>query len=140
MRPVLRTLSLSLLIGAAGAAAAAIGEGPVLPGASAAPPPTSFSRQVLPILEQRCVVCHSPSGVGYKAIGLDLRSYEGVMAGSIYGVAVIPRHPELSPLIAVIQKNRASFKNLKMPPIGKLLSSAEIDMISRWIAEGAKDN
>lgn len=84
--------------------------------------------------------CHSPGGIGYKAITLDLRSYRGLKAGSNFGVAVIPWHPELSPLIAVLKPNAPSYKNLKMPPLGPPLSSAQIDVISRWIQEGAKDN
>lgn len=105
-----------------------------------ASPPVSFKAQVLPIFEQHCVSCHSPTGVAYKAIGLDLRSYDGLMAGSQFGVAVIPRHPELSPLIQAITPDAPSFKNLKMPPLGPPLSPAVIDVISRWIQEGTKDN
>ena len=62
------------------------------------------------------------------------------MAGSTYGTAVVPGHPEFSPLVAVLKKEGHSFKNLKMPPLGPLLSAEEIDVISTWIKEGAKDN
>ena len=69
-------------------------------------------------------------------MNLDLRSYRGLMAGSLFGVAVVPGHPESSPLVAVLKPNSPS----KMPPVGPPLSSEEIDAISRWIQEGAKDN
>ena len=101
---------------------------------------TSFKTQVLPIFELHCIACHSPSGVAYKAINLDLTSYQGLMSGSNFGVAVIPYHPELSPLIQVLEKNMNSIKNLKMPPVQPLLPPAEIKVISDWIGQGAKDN
>jgi mono/diheme cytochrome c family protein len=100
---------------------------------AAATPPTSFKRQVLPILKQHCLICHNPQGV---EVNLDLRSYQGLMAGSLFGVAVIPGHAESSPLVAVLKPNSPS----KMPPVGRPLSFEEIDVISRWIQEGAKDN
>lgn len=84
--------------------------------------------------------CHNPDGVAYKAINLDLGSYRGLMAGSQFGMAVIPWHPELSPLVAVVKPNSPSYKNLKMPPVGPPLSAEQIGVISRWIQESAKDN
>ncbi len=129
-------------LAAAAAIIAAAGLAPALlaGAAPAAAPPVSFKEQVLPIFQLHCVACHSPGGVGYTAIGLDLRSYQGLRAGSSLSVAVVPGHPELSPLIAVLQPNGHSFKNLKMPPLGPLLSPQQIDIISRWIQEGANDN
>ncbi len=108
--------------------------------ARSAPGPASFQKGVLPIFGQHCVACHSPGGVGYTAINLDLRSYRGLRGGSSLGVAVIPYHPELSPLIAVLEGNGHAFKSLRMPPLGPPLSAAEIGTVSRWIQEGAKDN
>jgi hypothetical protein len=60
-------------------------------GVSRAPaaPPTGFRQLVLPILKQHCVICHNPQGV---EVNLDLRSYRELMAGSLFGVAVIPGH------------------------------------------------
>lgn len=68
------------------------------------------------------------------------------MAGSQFGMAVIPGHPELSPLIGVLQRNGRPFpqlqayKNLEMPPLGPPLSSAELNTVIEWIRQGAKDN
>lgn len=108
--------------------------------ALSAEPDVSFKTQVLPILDQYCVTCHSPSGVGYKAVKLDLQNYAGVRAGSTMGVAVIPYHPELSQLVAVLQPGGHAFKNLTMPPVGSQLSPAQVQTISLWIKQGAQDN
>lgn len=119
---------------------AAVGVGMVSLVAWSQTEPTSFHKQVLPILEEYCVSCHSPNHVGFQAIGLDLRTYQMLMSGSTFGVVVVPLHPELSPLIAVLEPNAPSFKNLKMPPNHPPLPSKDIQVISRWILEGAKDN
>ena len=50
----------------------------------------SFKAQVLPIFAQHCVMCHNPSGIGYKAVGLNLQNYQGLRAGSSMGGTVIP--------------------------------------------------
>lgn len=117
-----------------------LGFGAFSPTAWSQPAPTSFQNEVLPILAARCVSCHNPEGVGFKAIGLDLRSYKLLMSGSTFGVAVVPLHPELSPLVAVLEPDTPSFKNLKMPPEHPTLPPNQIQVISRWIQEGAKDN
>jgi hypothetical protein len=53
--------------------------------AAAAEPPTSFKEDVFPVFQGRCVSCHSPSGEGFQASGLDLTSYKGVLAGTSSG-------------------------------------------------------
>ena len=146
MRLRLSKLRLAASLGTFGLVAAAIGALSPAGSVRAAPPPTSFKEQVLPIFEQHCVECHNPEGVGYKSISLDLRSYQGLMAGSHFGVAVIPSHPELSPLVATLQDKGhpfpllQSFKGLKMPPVEAPLSPAELNTVIDWIREGAKDN
>ena len=105
-------------------------------------PTISFEKQVLPILQEHCAMCHGPGGVGYISIGMDLRSYEGLKSGSAAGVAVIPYHANRSPLIRVlVDAWHSSDQNaLKMPPLGPQLSTDDIAVISKWIDEGAKNN
>lgn len=117
------------------------GANAILPAkALAAQPMIGFKQQVMPILQQHCTVCHSPGGVGFKAIGLDLEGYKQLMSGSTFGTAVIPYHPELSPLVQVLKPNGHSFKDLRMPPVGTLLTPSEVRVISTWIRQGAKNN
>ncbi|MBF0563356.1 MAG: hypothetical protein HQL37_15400, partial [Alphaproteobacteria bacterium] len=42
-----------------------------------APESASFSEDVMPILQVRCLECHKPGAAGYEKSGLDLRTYEG---------------------------------------------------------------
>ena len=113
------------------------------PRAAAAPQPaTSFQKQVLPIFQEHCVMCHGPGGVGNASAGLDLSTYHGLKSGSTAGVVVIPYHPERSLLMRVLKTNWTSTEKnaIRMPPLGEQLSPAELDTISHWIKQGAKDN
>jgi hypothetical protein len=54
----------------------------------------SFSKEILPIFKERCVSCHhSPDGEGYRKSGLDLTSYEGVIAGTTSDQKVAAEYP-----------------------------------------------
>ena len=100
-----------------------------------------FDRHVLPILEQRCNDCHHApfdrSGrlVNPKA-GLRFDSYEHVMKGNLDGPVVYANDLEKSSLYTVI--NLSEDDDLFMPPKGGPLDTEQIDIIKRWISEGAK--
>jgi hypothetical protein len=100
--------------------------------------PTSFSEDIMPILRGRCVGCHQPSGDGYEKSGLDLSSYEGLMKGTKFGPMVIPRDPDSSNLMWLLDW-RAS-PQLRMPHGKKKLSVCDRNDIRNWILEGAKNN
>ncbi|MCZ6794757.1 MAG: PSD1 and planctomycete cytochrome C domain-containing protein, partial [Planctomycetota bacterium] len=94
-----------------------------------------FRRQVLPLLEGRCLGCHGRDPEELEA-GLDVRSREGLLAGGDSGrAAIVPGAPEKSPLyVAVTWRD----EDLQMPPEEKdRLGAAEIEAIRRWIAGGA---
>jgi len=98
----------------------------------------SFAEDILPLLKWRCGSCHSPGGQGFAASGLDLTSYEGVMRGTRFGPMVIPRDPEGSNLMLIVDW-RASEK-LRMPHNKKKLSICDRDAIRAWIRQGAKND
>jgi hypothetical protein len=100
--------------------------------------PQSFSEDILPILKGRCVSCHQPGGAGYEKSGLDLTSYEGLMKGTKFGAMVIPRDPDGSNLMWLLDW-RAS-PEVRMPHGKKKLSICDRNAIRAWIREGAKDN
>jgi hypothetical protein len=109
------------------------------PAASAAEPRMSFQDDVLPVFLGRCVSCHSaPNGEGYQASGLDLTSYQGVMAGTKFGPMVIPGDPESSNLMRLLDWRTSAA--LRMPHNKKQLSSCDRTAIRDWIRQGAKDN
>ncbi|HEY1064684.1 MAG TPA: PSD1 and planctomycete cytochrome C domain-containing protein, partial [Pirellulales bacterium] len=95
--------------------------------------PVNFAREVKPILARRCFACHGPdSGEG----GLRLDSREHALAELDSGLlAIVPEESDSSELIARIT---AEDESLRMPPEGKPLSAHEIDVLRRWIDEGAQ--
>jgi len=100
--------------------------------------PQRFSEDILPIFKGRCVSCHQPGGAGYEKSGLDLASYEGLMKGTKFGAMVVPRDPESSNLMWLLDW-RAS-PDVRMPHGKKKLSICDRNAIRAWIREGAKDN
>ena len=108
------------------------------PTAVAATPPASFQEDVLPIFAGRCVSCHSQNGEGFKASGLDLTTYKGVLAGTKFGPMVIPGDPDSSNLMRLLDWRTSP--QLRMPHNKKQLSVCDRNAVRAWIREGAKDN
>ena len=106
--------------------------------ACAAGEAVSFKEDILPLLKWRCASCHEAGGAGYEKSGLDLTSYAGVMKGTKFGPMVIPRDPDSSNLMLLLDW-RAS-PALRMPHGKKQLSSCDRSSIRTWIRQGAKDN
>jgi len=98
----------------------------------------SFAEDILPLFKWRCGGCHAPGGEGFTASGLDLTSYEGVMRGTRFGAMVIPRDPEGSNLMLIVDW-RVSEK-LRMPHNKKKLSLCDRNAIRDWIRQGAKND
>ncbi len=100
--------------------------------ASAAPPAKiDFNRDVRPILSNNCFACHGPDEKVRKAkLRLDTR--DGTLAAS-----VVPGKPDDSELIIRI-KAPADDGSI-MPPVksGKKLNTHEVDILTRWVKEGA---
>ena len=108
------------------------------PNACAAEEQVSFKDDILPLFKWRCASCHEPGGAGYEKSGLDLTSYAGVMKGTKFGPMVIPRDPQSSNLMLLLDWRAAPA--LRMPHGKKQLSSCDRSSIRTWIRQGAKDN
>jgi WD40 repeat protein/mono/diheme cytochrome c family protein len=94
--------------------------------------PVSFHRDVFPILRANCVACHKPG----KAKGqLDLSTFPALMKGGKAGEAIHAGKPETSELIETVSGDEP-----EMPKDGEPLTPEEVAVITRWIAEGAKDD
>lgn len=123
-------------LASAGIFAAAVLTGLGAAGA-AGPNIVTYKDDVLPIIQVRCLKCHeSPNGEGYKASGLDLGTYEGIMRGTQHGPIITPGNAFMSNLMVLIEGRAAP--NLRMPHNEKPLSRCEIDVFRRWINAGAK--
>jgi mono/diheme cytochrome c family protein len=100
--------------------------------------PTSFADDVMPIFKGRCVGCHQPGGDAFEKSGLDLTTYEGIMKGTKFGRMVVPRDPDSSNLVWLLDW-RGDLQT-RMPHGKKKLSTCDRNAIRAWIREGAKDN
>jgi mono/diheme cytochrome c family protein len=102
--------------------------------AIAAAQPTRYSRDVAPILAMNCHLCHG-ANPDSAAGGLSTRTFAELMKGGNLGPVVIPRNPARSPLWQFVSGARGEAH--RMPLGGPPLAPAEVEMIRRWIAEGA---
>ncbi len=110
-------------------AAVLIGPGIVRSARAGEAEPTTFERQVRPILKAYCLDCH---GGGDELKGkLDLRQARSAMRGGKSGPALVPGKPDDSLLLDRVRDG-------EMPPGEKKVPAAQVAVIERWITEGAK--
>ena len=124
--PLVRLLALGALSAAAGAAAPA-----------ASLPPVDFSREVRPILSDKCYHCHGPDEQGRKAqLRFDTR--EGALRIKDDFAVIVPGHSAESELMFRIKST--DDEEIMPPPDAKIgrLTPDEIATLQRWIDEGAK--
>jgi len=92
----------------------------------------SYYRQVVPILKANCVTCHKP---GKAKGGLDLTTHATLLKGSKGGVVIKPGDVSGSEVIESVSGDEP-----EMPKDGEPLTAAEVDVLSRWISQGAKED
>src|SRR5580765_8050979 len=97
--------------------------------------PVDFSSQIRPLISSKCFSCHGPDESSRKAkLRLDLRDeaikdHKGTRA-------IVPGEAASSELVRRIT---ATDPDDIMPPpkTGRTLSAVEIDLLKRWIQQGA---
>jgi hypothetical protein len=89
-----------------------------------------FESHVRPLLIKHCYECHSEAKT-QGGLGLDDR--DSMTRGGDSGPAIVPGHPDDSPLIRAVRH-----EDLKMPPSGPL-PEADIQRLVEWIRMGAPD-
>ncbi len=96
-----------------------------------------YSKQVGPVLEERCAGCHNHAVIDKKAVGggLALDSHDGILRGAAGHAVVIPGNASGSELVRRIESSDAK---RRMPFGGPPLSRESIELIRRWIDDGAK--
>ena len=90
----------------------------------------SFSKQVAPIFQAKCVGCHSKTA---NMGGFVLSDFESLMKGGSHGRAIVPGKSEESRLVQMIEGSVQP----RMPMSGEL-EAHEIAAIKTWINQGAK--
>jgi hypothetical protein len=92
----------------------------------------SYAKQVYPILNDRCQPCHYAKD---KKGGLDVSTYAALIKGGKSPKCIVPGQPESSLIIKDI-----AGKDPPMPKNANPLTAPQIDLITRWIKEGARNN
>jgi hypothetical protein len=110
----------------------------VAPGALAAEAVNrvDFTRDVRPILSDKCFHCHGPDPESRQAdLRLDIWDSTDDAMGAVE--MIIAGEPHESELIARIA---AEDDDLRMPPVdsGKTLEPEQIEILKKWIAQGAE--
>ncbi|MBK7576973.1 MAG: hypothetical protein IPI24_06025 [Ignavibacteria bacterium] len=92
-----------------------------------------FTRDVLPILISNCTMAECHDAVRPEE-EIDLTSYTSIMSGK--KTIIKPGNPNDSKLYESLVEDES---DERMPPPPRSLSQAQIDLIARWIREGAKN-
>lgn len=98
----------------------------------------SFKQDVYPILSENCLSCHKPGTEGYTKSGLSMENYDGLMKGTKFGPVIIPGSHISSTLILLLE--RKGHPSINMPKDKPGLPDGKIDLIRKWIDQGAKNN
>jgi len=96
--------------------------------APAAEAELNFERDIRPILRAHCLDCHG--AIEEMEGNLDLRLVRLMQAGGDSGPAIVPGEPEDSLLLQRVREG-------DMPPGEAKVPDAEVQMLARWIAQGA---
>ncbi|AMV38632.1 c-type cytochrome domain-containing protein [Planctomyces sp. SH-PL62] len=97
------------------------------------PKPVSFMADVAPILVRNCIACHNPKKPESKYV---MTSFDKLAKGGKVGedITLEPGKPDESYLIELIRPEGDPRMPFKQDP----LDAAEIALLERWVAEGAK--
>lgn len=105
---------------------------PFAAAAHSAEKPVSFYNDLRPILTANCNACHKPDKMKAE---LDMTTFVALMKGGKHGKTIVAGKPGGSRLIEEITGDDAN-----MPKDGDPLKPAEVALITRWVAEGARDD
>ncbi len=93
--------------------------------------PVSFAHHIKPILESKCLPCHSPP---YGENGFRLDSREHAFASGANGARIIPGRPDQSLLLSLSTTHAGV---AVMPKVGNRVTRTESQLLRQWIIEGA---
>lgn len=115
----------------------------------------SYSRDVNPILQDNCAVCHRPGAPGFEKSGFSVATYEDVMRGTTGGPVVTPGSSVGSTLVRLLKHQADStidmpknytidltkHDNVILPGVdARDLPPKDVEAIAKWVDQGAKNN
>ena len=101
------------------------------PGATAKPT-VDFEKDIRPLFESRCYECHGPKK---QKSGLRLDRKSSALKGGDSGKSVLLVGKSAES--ALIQRVTTTDPDELMPPKGEKLTSSQIDLLKKWIDQGA---
>lgn len=111
-------------------------QAPAFQDPAVAPAAVSYQKEIRPILQSRCWGCHQPADDRGDYI---MTRFDDLLTGGASDQAAItPGEPAKSHILELVSPNAEG--KVEMPKSGDPLSTAQIDLITRWIAEGANDD
>ncbi|MDE2229304.1 MAG: hypothetical protein KGL11_09725 [Alphaproteobacteria bacterium] len=115
----------------------------------------SFQKDIYPVLQANCALCHSPGGIGYAQSGFSVETYQTLMEGTKYAAVINPGSSISSNLMWLL--DHRAHASINMPKVceqvsrefqkcalasqsARWLSQHELTLIKEWVDRGAKDN
>lgn len=95
----------------------------------------SYYKQVRPIFQAQCQGCHQPAKAGGSYVMTDFKKL--VAKGESGEAAVVPGKPDASYLVKLITPKDGK---AEMPKGKNPLNGADVEVIRKWISEGAVDD
>jgi len=93
-------------------------------------PKITYAEHIQPILREHCLICHNQNET--KG-GLALDNYAAVMEGGSSGEVVFAGDLDSSRLWALVNRDEQPY----MPPNQDRIADAKLDLLKRWIEQGA---
>ena len=105
----------------------------------------SFQTDVFPVIKKNCLPCHAEDN--YNPSELSLDSHTLLTEGGKHGAAIVPGKAAESLLVQKLGEKPPFGDRMPLDPkkkrgelSTKKLSDEEIQLISDWVAQGAKNN
>ncbi len=96
--------------------------------------PVSYYEDVRPLLQVHCSGCHQPANA---MSGLEITTYAGILRGGAkHGSSVVQGAPNNSPLLGLVTGKMEP----RMPMGGAALPAEAVELLTRWVREGADDD
>ena len=93
----------------------------------------TYTDDVLPVLRQSCLGCHNDDK---QRGGLNLGTFAATMQGGSSGAVVTPGAPNKSRLYTLSSHSQEP----KMPPKADKIPNASLEILRKWIEQGAREN
>lgn len=97
----------------------------------------SFSKDVMPVFTKKCLNCHNTEDESPS--NLYLENYKELMRGNSRHGPVVKKGKGEESILIMKLRGTAEFGK-QMPRGRKPLEDETVDLISRWIDQGAKNN